>query len=404
MHIFHLEYEQITNVLSSRKSKNDDQEFIWQVIYEWVEANKKPRIKFLLNLLLNYLQFNCLTEQFVENNILNNLIFDEIKEDLQKLKIFLKNINFQPISNKQTNQNNNNSTIVSNLFFPTNICSEKTKNVIVNVDRYDGSVKFYDDQQNCWYSTSLNFKPPIKQSFFDLQLIEKNNKNFIFIFGGNGYSKTIDKVWSRDFNNPLCQWTSMKSMNSSRKDFSSVVLNEYIYVLGGCSKTDFSEQKTLNSCERYDYKKNYWSAIDSMKIARKKASAIVYKNNIYIAGGVNDEGVIEKSVEKYDTQLEKWSSVTQMLTARCEFAFVFYDNCFWAIGGYDNQKPLACVESFDPIKEIWQTKAKLNENRYCHGSIEYNNELYVIGGFPNISKLNINFVKNKQSLNYYKIF
>ncbi|KAH9392680.1 hypothetical protein TYRP_005765, partial [Tyrophagus putrescentiae] len=136
----------------------------------------------------------------------------------------------------------------------------------------------------------------------------------------------------------------------------------------------------LASISRELYENKKWSEIEIIKNARKYASIVVHNNCIYIAGGINSEGSLEKIVEKYDSKTEKLEPIESMITARRNFSLVLYKNRLWAIGGIDDNLPISSVESYDFDKDDWKTEPPLNDTRYNHAAIEFEGELYVVGG------------------------
>ncbi len=129
------------------------------------------------------------------------------------------------------------------------------------------------------------------------------------------------------------------------------------------------------------------SPIDSLKIARKNASAAVYNECIFIAGGINEHGETERSVEKFDPQSKVWSEISPMMTARSHFALTTFAGHLWAIGGRgDDKEALSSVESYDISANKWEIEESLNTARIGHSAIEFNEKLYVIGGFKKCLK------------------
>ncbi len=120
--------------------------------------------------------------------------------------------------------------------------------------------------------------------------------------------------------------------------------------------------------------------IKPMRISRKHAAEITYNSCTYIAGGLNEKGVVEKSVEKYDHSLKTWFSIKPMTIARRNFSLVLHAGRIWAIAGIDDNLVLSSVESYDFEKKTWQEEKSLNDTRYNHAAIEFNKELYVVGG------------------------
>lgn len=66
-------------------------------------------------------------------------------------------------------------------------------------------------------------------------------------------------IFSIEKYNPIEEkWTRIADMNSRRIDAGVGVLNNVLYVVGGCDGS-----AALNSCEKYDADTNTWSTIGS---------------------------------------------------------------------------------------------------------------------------------------------
>ncbi len=258
--------------------------------------------------------------------------------------------------------------------------------MLVCIDQLDGSLEFFDHDKNNWHGLQLSLELSTKQLLYEVQWLQ--NDTLLFAFGGRNLSNNpLNLVWSRNLSDISSQWTAMAPMSKNRNNFSSVVFDNNIYALGGNLKDYYSENQTLRSCESYDSQLNQWATIDSMNIARKNASAAIYNNCIYIAGGYNEKRVTERSVEKYDFLSKTWSEVVPMTTARSHFALTPFDNCLWAIGGLgDDKQALSSVESYDFKSNKWKQEKSLNIGRIGHSAIEFNGELFVVGGFKEINK------------------
>lgn len=345
------------------------------MIHDWVSFDKDTRLENLPKLIKNCLRFGCLDKHFIDVYIFNCELFISLPEVVQiKLKKFISNI---LKSNKQT------TTYDFKLSHSQQITyfrPRKINQLLVCIDCKDGSAEYFDNQNSSWHSSLLSFKLPSEKEYFELELLG-DDKSTLYAFGGrdeNGI--TTNEVWSRDLSQQTSQWTAMTPMNQTRAYFSSVVLNDTIYALGGYSKENNSKSITLNSCECYN-QQNIWKEIASMNTVRVDASATVYDGCIYIAGGYNEKDVVEKSVEKYDPQSNTWSQVAPMSTARFRYALTTFGGRIWAIGGNDGKRILSSVESYDPVNDCWREETSLNESQYLHKSIDFNNELYVVGGY-----------------------
>lgn len=289
----------------------------------------------------------------------------------------LKNINAKENSfqNDQTKQTTSEYICCLSSSSDTKFGPQKIKNILVCINRKYGSVKFYDQQCNIWKKSPASLKLPIKQTYFQFELLG-DKSNMLYVFGGeDDNSNVINQVWSRDLSQLSSYWVPMAPMNVCRTYFSSVVLNGNIYVLGGWFECD-----ALRSCEKYDCQRNTWSAVAPLNIARCQASAAVYDGHIYIAGGQNEEFENEQSMERYDPQSNTWTLLAPMSTSRCYFALTAFDDRLWATGGLDdNGQALSIVEVYDPETDTWREETELNGGRWGHTAIDFNDQLYVLG-------------------------
>ena len=333
------DFQLIYKILSSDTLKNENPQTVWQVMHDWMNVDTFNRLTCFKILFKKCLQIESLQFQFVEKNIFQSDIFKllplEFQQDLRKF------------INK--------------------------KSLLVCMNRYDGSVEFYNPQNNSWHSSRVSLPLPNNHTNFQLALLG----SMLYAFGGrDDYINTTNKMYSRDLSDPSSQWTARADMKQSRRRFCSVVLNDTIYVLGG-----MDNKQPLRSCERYDSQLNEWSTVADMNSGRVYASAAVINRCIYVAGGGNKGGIL-KSVCKYCPETNTWKEVKQMTTQRYSFALTPFAGRLWAIGGRGgNDQPLNSCESYDPMTDTWREEAPMKGERLDHAAIEINGELYVVGGW-----------------------
>ncbi|KAH9399608.1 Kelch-like protein 10, partial [Tyrophagus putrescentiae] len=334
------DFEKILQILSSGKLKNDT---VWQVMHDWINVDISNRLTYFNRLFKNCFQFDNIPLEFVENNIFSSDIFKLLPLKFQnELRIFCKEV-------------------LQQRFKQLLVCIESSNH---------GSVKFYDPKPKKWRLSLVQL------------LLQKNQQDFQFALLGNmlysicGSSFNVDypfdQIWSRDLSDPSSQWTSRANMNQRRKWFSSVVLNDSIYALGGVDKNNHS----LRSCERYDSQMNEWFLVAWMNRNFLYASAAVLNGCIYIAGGRGEKSNknFVRSVEKYDPQSNRWSEVAPMTTARGWFSLTPFAGRLWATGGFRPYQLLSSVESYDPVTDTWREEAPLKQGRRNHSAIEFNEE------------------------------
>ena len=83
------------------------------------------------------------------------------------------------------------------------------------------------------------------------------------------------------YNPVISEWTTLASMLVPRSQMGCVVLDDYLYVLGGTNR----HNEVLQSGERYHFPTNKWSEIPSMTHARASPAVAASNGKIYAIGG-----------------------------------------------------------------------------------------------------------------------
>jgi len=88
--------------------------------------------------------------------------------------------------------------------------------------------------------------------------------------------------------------------------FSSVILEENIYCMGGFSRSNEYEYSSV--VERYDPRIGKWSFTAPLTTARAAHQAVVIGDIIYVFGGTSSNG-FNVSVEWYEPRVNKWTFI-----------------------------------------------------------------------------------------------
>ncbi len=361
-------------------------------MHDWMSVDTFNRLEHFKQFFKKCFQLDYQSQQFVKNEVFSSEIFrllpikfqTELEEFAEKVlqpsctELFetasvVKHTFRSPEKNDEPPQQ---LTAVESISLRKTVARFVTKNkkqLLVCIDKSNGSVQFYDPQDKNWHSSPVSLQLPNGQYNYHLALLG----SMLYAFSGwDSDRNATTKMWSRDLSDPSSQWTARADMKQSRKWFSSVVLNDNIYALGGWGK---------NGCERYCSQLNEWSTVADMNSYRDGASAAVINGCIYVAGGWN-RGVF-KSVSKYCPETDTWREVAPMTTKRYNFALTPFAGRLWAIGGNGGgSHQLRSCESYDPVTGTWREEASMKERRDGHASIEFNGELYVVGGFAKKGK------------------
>lgn len=128
-----------------------------------------------------------------------------------------------------------------------------------------------------------------------------------------------------------------------------------------------------------------WVYSDEMTSSRAAFGVATVNGNIYLIGGQNSSAL--NKVEVYNSNTKKWTTKASMTTARAAFGTAVVNGKIYTIGGYSGDavnlsggSHLSTVEEYDPINDVWTTKASLPVARSWTNAVAYNGKIYVFGG------------------------
>jgi hypothetical protein len=80
---------------------------------------------------------------------------------------------------------------------------------------------------------------------------------------------------------------------------------QLVYFIGGLKVSE--NFLVSNACEVYDMRKQTWEVIASLKVTRLGFTAFSNDGDLFVMGGINNQGTIEDTIEKYDPVLNEWN-------------------------------------------------------------------------------------------------
>lgn len=194
----------------------------------------------------------------------------------------------------------------------------------------------------------------------------------IYIFGGNDDNKTLNSC--ERFNPATNAWEPLASMKQARSAAAAALVQDRVYVCGGnhCGQT-------LNNVERYDFKTGTWETVPNMLKSRSAAAAAELLGKLYLCGGWSGKQAMA-TVERFDPQKNQWENVAPMAHRR-EWPVVTADaGQLYLCGGQDGSEDVSAVECFDPTTGVWETLAMKVQCRRNAAIAVVNSQLYLCGG------------------------
>jgi hypothetical protein len=225
----------------------------------------------------------------------------------------------------------------------------------------------------------------------------------LYLIGGNEGGILKNDVWTSPDG---ANWTQILANNSAvtknnqttqfcpRQDFSAIVFNNLIYVIGGADVTVgsdglndvWSSPDGINWTEVLAYAAN---SSNTQFAPRWGAAAVSFNNNLYLVGG---HGTPTSTIEG-----DSWSSANG-LTWNVESGSIgsqYYEqivansSAMWLTGGYAPYNGGA--DNDFVMSTNWATwsgqGAEPFNARFGHLSLFFNNEIWIMGGCDNTSSL-----------------
>lgn len=124
-----------------------------------------------------------------------------------------------------------------------------------------------------------------------------------------------------------------------------------------------------------------WTQRNPMPTARTALGAVGADNGrIYAIGGVDSNGIVS-TVEEYDPLSDVWVTKAGMRTARASFGLVTLNGKIYAFGGQGSTSfALSSVEKYDPVADTWTTLTDMPIALSATRATISNGRIYVIGG------------------------
>ena len=158
-----------------------------------------------------------------------------------------------------------------------------------------------------------------------------------------------------------------------------------VVIAGGKNETG-----EVNSVEMFSLTRGTWTPLKQMKECRRAASSLILNDHIFVSGGCAGSGNYLRSVEKLSLnavegdQYMPWETVPVKLPARLSgHCSVVYNGRLIIIGGYNRDKSAY----FDSITEIslvppYTSKllATMAQPRGYHGVAIFSDKILIVGG------------------------
>jgi len=218
------------------------------------------------------------------------------------------------------------------------------------------------------------------------------HNNFLYVIGGQGSISQDDVQFAPiNSNGTLGAWTATTSFTTARRYHTSVIANGYVYVIGGFNGTYFDTVQfaPINTNGTV----GAWTATTSFPNARFLHSSVVHNGILYVIAGSNSTTYFNNSYAPINSNgtIGTWGD-TESLVARDAHASVNYKGYMYTLGGSSSNNSYFRTTNYSRINNggIGTTKSfasttAFNNNRNGQTVLTANGYIYVLGGFDNAS-------------------
>lgn len=204
--------------------------------------------------------------------------------------------------------------------------------------------------------------------------------NYLYIFGGKtDKDASNEKTEVVDLSNGNIKYTTD---NPSPADIcGAATWDESIYVFGGSESNPFafeSWSRYSDKLYRFDTSTSTWTELASMPECKETKGAIV-NGKLYVFGGYN--GYVSNRIDMYDIKTNVWKRLGKMPKGVSANAIAAYGTTIFIAGDYKNEKYLASYEVNTGVFNVIQSNMKARRHA---GAAVINGKLYVMGGIHDI--------------------
>ena len=196
-------------------------------------------------------------------------------------------------------------------------------------------------------------------------------------------------------------------MPFARSDLSATLVDDWIYLMGGCDNPDGNVATNTGNGEfwcpsltdrniAYSPLKDTFVELKPMPKKRFRHTAVGVNGRVWVIGGLYETYETAKEVDVYDTATDEWQTVGYLEDATTDLASFQNEGKIYVAGGYENQGqretasnklysfPSSNVIKLDPradkMIEVYQEKPLAEARGDIHAA-SWGPFCYIAGGF-----------------------
>ncbi|OWF45064.1 kelch-like protein 26 [Mizuhopecten yessoensis] len=216
--------------------------------------------------------------------------------------------------------------------------------------------------------------------------------NILYVVGGcfNDNMQEIIHNYGFKYNPATHTWSSISQMRSERCRFFLAEAKGKLYAIGGDPSASNPLAEDAAPCECYNPVDDSWSPIQPMPINRSQHAGVAVGDFLYVSGGLQDiDEDTFSDFYKYDTNSDSWISLPPMLMPRADHTLFTHNGLLYVIGGWyedlaNQQRRMAAnIDCFIEGENRWETVGAVPQPRLYATYSVVDDCVSVIGGWIN---------------------
>ncbi|XP_040261814.1 kelch-like protein 9 [Bufo bufo] len=208
--------------------------------------------------------------------------------------------------------------------------------------------------------------------------IRSSSDKLLVLGGRTNDNQVLGSIWVQ--NDDGSTWSELGEMCSPVYNHCVVVINDFLYVLGGQTRFDPSGKHPSNEVFRFDPRSGSWLQVASMLERRTRFHTEVIGERIIAVGGGSLLGHLSQSVEEYHPAENKWEYSAPFPVPVADHAGTTHKGIVYISGGYSTSKTLNDVYSYLPRLKRWVVNRAMMSSRCDHGMAAVGDKIFCVGG------------------------
>jgi DNA-binding CsgD family transcriptional regulator/N-acetylneuraminic acid mutarotase len=182
------------------------------------------------------------------------------------------------------------------------------------------------------------------------------------------------------------RWATRPAMPTRRAGLALIAFNQQLFAIGGVRGND----RATRAVEIYDPVTDNWLEGASKPTATSNIAGVVLDDKIYVPGGcTNEDGKATDILEIYEPKTDSWRQGPALPEARCGYGLVAYEDELYLFGGWNGEAFEDTIFIFSPQKDRWEiSKETMPQPVGYLGAAALGEAIYIVGGYDGQNELN----------------